>query len=160
MSRAAGWTLARASAALVGVEATGEKDGKFRMAGDKLTGDGPVECFSGAAVVFACRRVDEEGETFVRGKIVREILGADSSDDRNVLVEEVVDVFAGFVPVKLHHVDESFVEKLYGEWSGIVDKDTHAEDFSFHLKGECAGEFGRAVSFGGGPEIDSERIHF
>jgi hypothetical protein len=62
--------------------------------------------------------------------------------------------------VQLYHVDESFVEKFYSEWSGIVDKDAHAEDFSFQLRGECTREFGRAVSFGGGPEIDSKGIHF
>lgn len=68
------------------------------------------------------------------------------------------DIFAGFVAMKLHGVDETFVKQVFREGSGVVHEDADARDFS----GEGGKEFPRgggwAVAFRFFPKIDADGV--
>lgn len=108
----------------------------------EVGGEGPVEGFSGAAVVGAGGGVDEEGEVLCGEGVVGELGGGDGADDGDVLVEEVGDVFEGFVAVELDDVDEAFVDEVGGEGAGVVDEDADAEDIACDGGGDVGGFLG------------------
>jgi len=114
----------------MGGESAGEDEGDLGICFLEVGGEGPVEGFSGAAVVSSGGGVDEEGEVFFGEGVAGEFGGGDGADDGDFLVEEEGDVFEGFVAVELDDVDEAFLEEVFGEGAGVVDEDADAEDLA------------------------------
>lgn len=141
---------------IVWSEAACENDRSGRILLDEVTGEGPVEGFSGAAVVLPGRSVDEESEVFSGEFVVGEVCGRDGPDERDLALKEVVNVFESFISVELHGVDEAFIDEVGSEGAGIVHEDTDADNVACDVRRDEGGVLGGAVAFGFRPEVESE----